>query len=251
MIRASHNSPFPPVTSASEDGLLAMGGDLSVPTLIAAYENGIFPWYNPGQPILWWSPDPRTVLRTDGMKISRSLRKTLRKRLYEIRMDSAFDQVIGACATTRRTQEGNGTWITDDMCVAYQQLHRHGLAHSIESWQDHQLVGGLYGVSLGGMFFGESMFSTVPDASKVALAYLCAQLHLWKFDLIDCQLHSAHLESLGAESISRESFMRQLSRSLRREDRVGKWQLDYPAVEQWLGLSIKDQTPDPQFTVSN
>jgi len=186
------------------DGLLAIGGDLSCARLLNAYVSGIFPWYGPGQPILWWSPDPRLVLPPESLRISRSLRKTLRKGAFRVTLDAAFEAVIGYCAGPR--DNATGTWITPEMISAYLELHRLGYAHSVECWLDERLVGGLYGISIGRVFFGESMFAHVSDASKVALATLAAQLGRWEFPLIDCQVHTPHLESLGAMSLPRKEF---------------------------------------------
>lgn len=204
------DAPFPPLTHALKEpnGLLAAGGDLSAERLLEAYSNGIFPWYSDDQPLLWWSPDPRMVLFPAELKISRSLGKRLHKHDYEIRVDSRFETVMRACAAPREGQ--SGTWITDDMIAAYCELHRRGLAHSVETWIGDELAGGLYGVALGRMFFGESMFTRATDASKIALATLVKQLQRWEFGLIDCQMNTAHLASLGAREISRADFMRRL-----------------------------------------
>ena len=197
---------FPPVASAldSPNGLLAAGGDLTPRRLLAAYGQGIFPWYSGNEPILWWSPDPRTVLFPAELKISRSLAKTLRNSRYSIRFDGDFDAVMAACAVSRNGQPG--TWITREMREAYGHLHRMGHAHCVETWIDNQLAGGLYGVALGRAFFGESMFSVVRDASKLALVALVCHLQQQGFGVIDCQVHSSHLASLGARSISRREF---------------------------------------------
>jgi leucyl/phenylalanyl-tRNA---protein transferase len=205
-----HDVSFPPVASAlpSPNGLLAAGGDLSAPRLLEAYRHGIFPWFSEGEPILWWSPDPRMVLFPSEINIALSLRKTLRKHAYEVRADTAFEQVMRACAAPRKGQ--NGTWIHEEMITAYCELHRMGYAHSIETWMDGKLAGGLYGVALGRMFYGESMFSRKTDASKIALAHLCVQLERWKFGLIDCQMNTPHLSSLGAREISRKEFITRL-----------------------------------------
>jgi leucyl/phenylalanyl-tRNA--protein transferase len=205
------NDSFPPVEQAlqSPNGLLGAGGDLSCPRLLEAYSRGIFPWYSEGQPILWWSPDPRLVLRPNDLKISRSLRKTLAKGLFEIRADTAFRQVILACAEPR-SREG-GTWITSEMVEAYCELYRLGYAHSVESWCDGELVGGLYGVALGRAFFGESMFARRSDASKVALVHLARHLQALDFGLIDCQMYTAHLVSLGAREMPRGEFCAQIA----------------------------------------
>jgi leucyl/phenylalanyl-tRNA---protein transferase len=199
---------FPPNMDALHEpnGLLAVGGDLSVERLIAAYRRGIFPWYSDGDPLLWWTPSPRAVLYPQDLKISRSLRKRIRARPFELRADYAFDDVVAACAAPRA--EASGTWIDAPMASAYGALHRHGVAHSVECWLDGHLVGGLYGVAIGRVFFGESMFSSVSDASKIALAELCAM----GYKLIDCQLPSDHLASLGATLIRRDQFESELVR---------------------------------------
>lgn len=200
---------FPPAAQAlaEPDGLLAAGGRLSTELLLKAYRHGVFPWYSEGQPILWWSPDPRCVLFPEKFKISRSLRKTLNRNVFVIRQDTAFRDVMRSCAKPRRNE--SGTWITREMVSAYTRLHDQGYAHSIECWQEDELVGGLYGVALGEVFFGESMFSFVTDASKVALAYLCDTVQP---KLIDVQVWSEHMESLGAEMIPRSRFIELLDR---------------------------------------
>jgi leucyl/phenylalanyl-tRNA--protein transferase len=207
-------APFPPAEQAQREpnGLLAVGGDLSQARLLNAYRNGIFPWYSDGQPILWWSPDPRLVLRPEQMKISRSLGKVLRNRGFSVSFDCDFSNVIRACAAPRQ-YEGE-TWITKEMVTAYETLHRAGHAHSVEVWLDEELVGGLYGVSAGSAFFGESMFSTERDASKVALVCLARRLSSWGYKMIDCQVYSQHLASLGAEEISRSCFLEVLRNSI-------------------------------------
>ncbi len=222
---------FPPVEFASPEGLLAVGGDLSAERLLAAYRHGIFPWYSAGQPILWWSPDPRMVLFPDRIKVSRSLRKRLRRGEYTLRCDTRFRAVMEGCAAPRRAPAAAaGTWITPEMIEAYVRLHELGYAHSVECWRGDELLGGLYGVALGGAFFGESMFSRAPDASKVALVYLARQLERWGFRLIDCQVPSAHLASLGAVEIRRRVFLDLLGEALRLEDRRGPWRLDADLV---------------------
>jgi leucyl/phenylalanyl-tRNA--protein transferase len=202
---------FPPLSKAlrEPDGLLAVGGCLSKTRLLKAYRNGIFPWYNPEDPILWWSPDPRLVLFPDKLIVSRSLRKALRKNNFSITFDQAFDKVINACASLRKNS--SGTWITDEITEAYNELHRLGFAHSVEAWCDGILVGGLYGVALGRVFFGESMFHTMTNASKVAFVSLVEQLKSWDYQLIDCQVHTSHLESLGAQEIDRTCFIELLN----------------------------------------
>ena len=203
--------PFPPVDSAllEPNGLLAAGADLSPQRLLDAYARGIFPWFNPGEPILWWSPDPRMVLFPDEFKLGRSLRKRLRRTDYEVRVDTAFRQVMLACAGPRSGQRG--TWITPQMVDAYARLHALGHAHSVETWIAGELVGGLYGVSIGRVFYGESMFTRVTDASKIAFAHLVAQLAYWGYGLIDCQMSTRHLASLGAREIPRSEFTTLLS----------------------------------------
>ncbi|MCR4303485.1 MAG: leucyl/phenylalanyl-tRNA--protein transferase [Gallionella sp.] len=200
-------TPFPPVEKAlrSPDGLLAAGGDLSVSRLLEAYRHGIFPWFNPGEPVLWWSPDPRMVLIPGEFRIARSLARVLRNRIFDVRTDTAFEQVMRACAAPRHGHDG--TWIHEDMIAAYCALHRLGHAHSVEAWMDGRLAGGLYGVSIGHMFYGESMFSLVSNASKVAMAHLAAQLERWHFGMIDCQMKTPHLASLGAREIPRSEFI--------------------------------------------
>jgi leucyl/phenylalanyl-tRNA--protein transferase len=203
----SRDIDFPDVELALKepDGLLAVGGDLSVPRLVQAYRQGIFPWYGPGQPILWWSPDPRLVLYPERLHVSRSLARTLKKSVFAVTLDTAFEAVIRACAAPRT--DDSGTWITPEMEQAYLEMYRQGHAHSVECWLGGELVGGLYGVAVGRMFFGESMFATATDASKVALAGLARQLARWDFQLIDCQVHTSHLVSMGANTMSRNEFV--------------------------------------------
>ena len=230
-LRPDSRAPaFPPVESATPEGLLAVGGDLSSERLLAAYQRGIFPWYNPGQPILWWSPDPRAVLYPEKLKITRSLRQTLKRGHLRVTFDTCFRDVMLACAAPREQYPGGGTWINDDMVKAYTQMHDLGYAHSAETWQENRLVGGLYGVALGGVFFGESMFARVDDASKVALAALTRKLREWKFELIDCQVPSAHLSSLGAQEIARSAFMAALDRALKISGKPGRWQGESAAL---------------------
>ena len=206
------DDPFPPVDLAlrNPNGLLAAGADLSPARLIDAYAHGIFPWFNDDDPVLWWSPDPRMVLPVHEVRVSRSLRRTIRSDRFRVSADTAFDAVVAGCAAPRRDQ--NGTWITEDMAVAYQRLFDLGYAHSMETWAGDELVGGLYGVALGRMFFGESMFSRQADASKVALVTLAAQLRRWGFELIDCQMSTSHLASLGAREIPRAAFVEHVAR---------------------------------------
>jgi leucyl/phenylalanyl-tRNA--protein transferase len=204
---------FPPPHLAIQEGLLAVGGDLSVERLILAYRSGIFPWYSKGEPILWWSPDPRLVLYPSELRISKSLQKVIKRRLFQITVNKAFDAVIQGCADVKRSY-GEGTWITDEMKSAYCRLHRYGYAHSIEAWQENELVGGLYGVALGHAFFGESMFSRVSNASKVAFVTFVEILKELKFDLIDCQVKTDHLIRFGAREIPRKKFLEQLEKAI-------------------------------------
>lgn len=202
---------FPPVEQALErpNGLLAAGGDLSPERLLRAYRLGIFPWFSAGEPILWWTPDPRVVLIPSELQIARSLAKTLRKADVQVRADTAFERVIEACSEPRARQQS--TWITDAMKAAYTRLHRLGVAHSVETWRGDELIGGLYGVALGRAFFGESMFSRATDASKIALVHLVRKLQSWEFGLIDCQMHTPLLASFGARAIARAQFTRRLA----------------------------------------
>ncbi|HLF10283.1 MAG TPA: leucyl/phenylalanyl-tRNA--protein transferase [Gammaproteobacteria bacterium] len=202
---------FPPPNNALREpnGLLAAGGDLQPERLLAAYSHGIFPWYEEGQPILWWSPDPRAVLWPDALRISRSLRRSLIKGGFDVTIDTVFDRVLEGCAAPRRY--GGATWITTDMARAYGLLHRLGWAHSFETWRDGVLVGGVYGVAIGRVFFGESMFTRAPDASKVALVRMVEYLQLHEFELIDCQVASNHMSSLGASSLARAEFLTRLA----------------------------------------
>jgi leucyl/phenylalanyl-tRNA---protein transferase len=222
------DSPFPPVEQAAADpnGLLAAGGDLSVARLVEAYGSGIFPWFNEDQPILWWSPDPRMVLFPAELKVSRSLAKTLRNSRFEVRADTAFRHVIQSCRMPRRHQAG--TWITAPMVEAYCELHRAGIAHSVETWLNAELVGGLYGVALGRAFFGESMFAHATDASKVALVTLVRQLERWGFEVIDCQMNTAHLASFGAREIPRAEFTRRLRELIHYPSVPAPWRLAPP-----------------------
>jgi leucyl/phenylalanyl-tRNA---protein transferase len=217
---------FPPVARAlaEPNGLLAAGGGLGLDRLVDAYTRGIFPWFSEGDPVLWWCPDPRMVLDTDGLHVSRSLRRRLRKRDYLITMDRAFQDVLQACATPRG--EDHGTWLMPAMMRAYERMYRAGLAHSIEVWIDGGLAGGLYGIALGRMFYGESMFSRRTDGSKIALAYLCAQLTRWNFPVIDCQMETSHLASLGAREMPRTAFVALVDRLVQQPGRPGPWSPD-------------------------
>lgn len=218
---------FPPVHLATEEGLLAVGGDLSVERLLLAYRSGIFPWYSEGDPILWWAPDPRLILFLDELKVSKSLNKKIRQGVYQLTLDTSFEQVINACADTR-IQNGSGTWITDEMKNAYCRLHERGYAHSVEAWRDGQLVGGLYGVSLGPVFFGESMFSSMSDASKVCLVRLVEIMKAHRFAFIDCQVATDHLQRMGARIIPRRRFMAQLNRAMQHSPGSCNWTVTDP-----------------------
>jgi leucyl/phenylalanyl-tRNA--protein transferase len=229
----SEDLVFPPPHLASREGLLAIGGDLSEKRLLLAYSMGIFPWYSEDEPVLWWSPDPRLVLYPEEFHISRSLAKVIRRRAFTVSMDRAFEQVMRGCAGVR-SRSGEGTWIVPDMIAAYCRLHRLGYAHSVEAWQSDRLVGGVYGVSLGRCFFGESMFSRVSNASKVALAHLVAYLKAEGFDLIDCQITTGHLQRLGAREIPRELYLEDLQRCLQASSRVGRWQFPEMAAAELI-----------------
>ena len=213
---------FPPPEYADPSGLLTVGGDLSSERLLEAYRLGIFPWYSEDQPILWWSPDPRLIVEFEDFKVSRSLRRTLKKRIFQVTFDRAFEEVIRACASVPREGQ-SGTWITREMQEAYINLHVLGYAHSVETWFEGRLVGGLYGISLGKAFFGESMFHRKTDASKVALATLVEKLRVWGFHLIDAQMTTDHMISLGAKEVSRRVFLKRLHSALRHPTKRGKW----------------------------
>lgn len=204
---------FPPLEAASEEGLLAIGGDLSPERLLTAYARGIFPWYDEDTPILWWSPDPRTILPLDMLHVPRRLERLLRNNVFSFSMDKAFARVITGCASTPRPGQ-RGTWLVKDMISAYTWLHHLGYAHSVEVWQDGELAGGLYGVALGRAFFGESMFYRVPEASKAALVWLARRLREWGFTLCDCQQHTAHMARFGAVDVPRREFVRLLRQAL-------------------------------------
>lgn len=216
--------PSPERALTEPDGLLAVGGSLAPRRLLRAYRTGIFPWYSAEQPILWWSPDPRTVLYPERVKLSRSLRKTIRKGLFTVNMDTQFTTVVRRCGEPRNGE--TGTWITPEMNRAYCALHLLGHAHSVETWHAGELVGGLYGVAIGQVFYGESMFSRMTDASKVALVALAMQLADWGYALIDCQMHTGHLLSMGAEDISRRTFLTLLHRYCPLPGHDGCWQFD-------------------------
>lgn len=222
IFRLSKDVIFPPPELAGPEGLLAVGGDLSPERLLLAYKTGIFPWYADDDPILWWSPDPRMVLYLDELKISRSLARTLRRGKFQVTFDKDFRSVITACASTRGKNR-DGTWITDEMLEAYVQLHEMGYAHCVETRHENKIVGGLYGISLGRAFFGESMFSAMSDASKVALVHLRDFLKSKHFDFIDCQLPTEHLMRLGARELDRDQFMKQLKQSMKYTSLTGRW----------------------------
>ncbi len=224
---------FPAPEHADPSGLLAVGGDLEPERLLLAYSLGIFPWYEEGQPILWHSPDPRMVLIPSELRISRSLGKAIRRRPFDLKLDTGFEPVVAACSQVERPDDA-GTWITTDMLRAYCRLHTLGYAHSAEAWDGDDLVGGLYGVSLGGCFFGESMFALRSDASKLAFVALVAQLEVWGFDIVDCQVYTEHLAGFGAVHRSRRDFGEALANSLARETRLGSWRFD-PATLDGLG----------------
>ncbi|RJS94996.1 leucyl/phenylalanyl-tRNA--protein transferase [Salinisphaera sp. Q1T1-3] len=229
--------PDPRLALNEPNGLLAMGGDLSPERLLRAYDLGIFPWYNPDEAILWWSPDPRTVFPTDGLRLSRRFRRTLAKTDYAVTLDRDFPGVIRQCAALREQTEG--TWLGPEMRAAYQQLHDRGHAHSIEVWRDQRLIGGLYGLARGRVFFGESMFSLETDASKIALAWLCRQLDAWGFTLLDGQVGSGHLYRMGAIDLSREKFLGAIAARPAPGAEIGAWRfdIDAPQHESHLGNS--------------
>ncbi|QJD89452.1 leucyl/phenylalanyl-tRNA--protein transferase [Duganella dendranthematis] len=244
------NTPFPDVSQAlttDAPGLLAAGADLSPQRLLMAYRHGIFPWFSEGQPILWWSTDPRMVLRTEQFRVSDSLKKTLRKversrqegGRWQVRFDSAFEQVMRNCAAPRR--DGPGTWISEEIIAGYSGLHRMGHAHSAEVWLDGELVGGAYGVCLGRMFYGESMFARVTDASKIALAYLVRFLHAHGVAMIDCQQETGHLASLGAAPIARSQFLAHLRNNIDLPQ-ISKWEPIAPLGPDGVKLAIDSTT---------
>jgi leucyl/phenylalanyl-tRNA--protein transferase len=221
VFQLDHRIAFPDPEQAEPDGLLAVGGDLSPARLLLAYAMGIFPWFNEDDPILWWSPDPRCVVLPGEAHIPRSTLRKLRRGDFEIRFDTAFENVMRACAAPREGQPG--TWISEPMVAAYAALHRAGYAHSVEAWQGGELVGGLYGVSLGAAFFGESMFARAPDASKAAFAALCEKAFGWGFHFIDAQVPTPHLERLGASLVPRRDFLTRLAHAQREPSRIGPW----------------------------
>jgi leucyl/phenylalanyl-tRNA--protein transferase len=224
IFRLDHRLLFPRPELADPNGLLAVGGDLRPERLVLAYAMGIFPWYSEDTPILWHSPDPRMVLRAGDLVVGRSLAKTLRRGAYEVRLDTAFRAVMESCARVPRHDQ-DGTWIMPEMIDAYEELHRRGLAHSAEAWLGGELAGGLYGVSLGGAFFGESMFAKEPDASKVAFVTLVRAMAGWGIDLVDCQVRTAHLARFGAVDWPRPRFLAALEKALEKPTRYGPWRL--------------------------
>jgi leucyl/phenylalanyl-tRNA--protein transferase len=224
IFRLQRRPVFPDPELSDPDGLLAVGGDLSPERLVAAYARGIFPWFNPGSPILWWSPDPRMVLLPGELHLARSLRRTLRSGRYRIGADTAFERVVRCCAARPRPGQ-DGTWITEEMVEAYVELHRLGLAHSVEAWEEDVLAGGLYGVSLGGAFFGESMYADRPDASKAAFATLVGWLAGRGFDLVDAQVETGHLARFGAREIPRREFLDRLAAALQKPTLRGPWEI--------------------------
>jgi len=245
LLDADPDAPFPdPETALREpDGLLAIGGDLDPRRLLGAYANGIFPWYSQGQPLLWWSPDPRTVFATDGVRLSTRFRRGLRRSDWTVAADRAFDQVVLACATAPG-RGGHGTWITEAMRAAYSALHALGHAHSIEVLdRDGRLVGGLYGVAVGRMFFGESMFSGESGGSKVALAALARTLHGWGWPLIDAQLENAHLQRLGAVAFPRPGFLAEVRRLVALPGRVGPWSAEFGLPASALATPVGAMGP--------
>jgi leucyl/phenylalanyl-tRNA--protein transferase len=223
----SEDLAFPSPHLASKEGLLAVGGDLTRPRLLLAYSQGIFPWYSENEPILWWSPDPRLVLYPDELKISRSLSKVIKKGVYTVTVDSAFEQVINECARVRLENQ-EGTWIVDEMAEAYCHLHEAGFAHSVEAWEGSHLAGGLYGVSLGRCFFGESMFTRISNASKVAFVSLVQYLRSLDFALIDCQVTTGHLTRFGAREIPRARYLEELEEGLGASTLKGRWTSNLP-----------------------
>jgi leucyl/phenylalanyl-tRNA--protein transferase len=225
IFRLSNELIFPPPHLAEDNGLLAVGGDLAEKRLLLAYSMGIFPWYSEGDPILWWSPDPRLVLLPEDLKVSRSLMQKMKKGIFRVTFDTVFEQVIRNCASLHLREDGD-TWITNEMIDAYISLHHSGYAHSVETWFEGELAGGLYGISLGSAFFGESMFTIKSDASKVAFVTLVQRLIRWNFTLIDCQTPTAHLKSLGAREIPRNDFLSMLKAALRAPTKKGKWKLE-------------------------
>lgn len=234
---------FPPANISTSDGIVAIGGDFRTERLLLAYRSGIFPWPMKGYPLLWFSPDPRYVLLPSRAHLPRSLRKRMRRCPYEIRTDTAFSQVIRACGKVERPGQ-RGTWVIPELVRGYEQLHQHGVAHSIETWHEGELVGGLYGVSLGAVFFGESMFAIAPDASKVAFATLVGNLASWGFGMVDCQVHTEHLERFGAEDWPRDLFLSHLELCMGEPTRLGPWKFDLGPKEAEALLKATEETAE-------
>ena len=224
---------FPPAYLANEDGILAIGGDLTEERLLLAYQQGIFPWFNPNDPIIWWSPDPRFVLFPAELKVSKSMRPYFNQKKFQVTIDQEFERVMRACQTQRRARQSGGTWITESMVAGYVQLHKSGYAHSVEVWEGAELVGGLYGISLGKIFYGESMFAKKSNASKFGFITLVEKLRALDFVLIDCQQETQHLASLGGRSIPRKQFLKMLEQNKKAQTTVGNW-MEYLMVnEKW------------------
>ncbi len=231
---------FPSVRDATPEGIVAVGGDLSPGMLLSAYRQGIFPWFSEGDPLMWWSPDPRFVMFPENIRVSKSMKRILKRKNYRVTLDSDFVSVIGHCKIVKRKKQ-EGTWITGEMKNAYIELHKMGYAHSVETFIDGELSGGLYGISLGSCFFGESMFSLYPDASKIALILLVWRLFDAGFTMVDCQVYTPHLERMGAENISRETFLRKLEEGLKRDTLRGCWGkefADFPESRAYNSLFL-------------
>ncbi|MFK7772464.1 MAG: leucyl/phenylalanyl-tRNA--protein transferase [Saprospiraceae bacterium] len=230
---------FPPADLANEDGILAVGGDLSTDRLLLAYSMGLFPWFNPEDPILWWSPDPRFILYPQNLKVSKSMRPYFNQKKFTVTFDTQFEKVMAACQQQYRKGQGGGTWITDEMIDSYTELNRMGFAHSVEVWQGEELVGGLYGISLGKIFFGESMFAKASNASKFGFITLVQKLKELDFWLIDCQQRTQHLESLGGEFIDRKDFISFMEKNKIQETTQGNWGTLFSKNENGQSLEEK------------
>lgn len=244
--RLTRDLVFPPPEGASADGLVAVGGDTRPERLVLAYSQGIFPWPHQGLPLLWFSPDPRFVIRFERARIGRSLRKRVRARPYEIRVDSAFAEVLNGCSTTPRPGQ-DGTWITDEIRSGFLALHDRGIAHSIEAFQDGVLVGGLYGVAIGKSFCGESMFAHAPDASKIAMVSLLGNLASWGFHFVDCQVHTEHLARFGAEQVTRTTFLEALRHAVAEPTRTGPWHFPLDPVQALDHLDAISEARSPDI----
>ena len=231
VFRLRRDHVFPDPRLAHPSGVIAHGGDLHPDRVLLAYANGIFPWYSDDSPLFWYSPDPRFVLPTDQLKLQRSLKKRIRRAEYRITLDTSFADVLRGCATVHRPDQ-DGTWLTEDLQAAFRDLHRRGYAHSVEAWRGDELVGGLYGIAIGQLFCGESMFATASDASKVAFAHLVRQLERWGTPLVDCQIHTPHLERFGAFEVPRERFLADLATLRERPQRPGPWTFDADLTPQ-------------------